>query len=196
VAKLAYAAGLKSAGDFPVVGSSPTSRTIFIPTVKLFLLAAAALFLLAPISHAQAIPQEIWGKWVVRRILQTDSISCWGKSESKAILGTELEYSHDLFRWKDVVTRNPIAETRTITANQFHDENSGQGSRSSQVTFGQVGIKKSETLQVTIQHPPARITGGTIEIPGDTVWLKDKSTIVFSACNVYFEARKRDSASQ
>jgi hypothetical protein len=28
VAKLAYAAGLKSAGDFPVVGSSPTSRTI------------------------------------------------------------------------------------------------------------------------------------------------------------------------
>jgi hypothetical protein len=25
---LAYAAGLKSAGDFPVVGSSPTSRTI------------------------------------------------------------------------------------------------------------------------------------------------------------------------
>jgi hypothetical protein len=29
VAKLAYAAGLKSAGDFPVVGSSPTSRTIF-----------------------------------------------------------------------------------------------------------------------------------------------------------------------
>jgi hypothetical protein len=30
VAKLAYAAGLKSAGDFPVVGSSPTSRTILI----------------------------------------------------------------------------------------------------------------------------------------------------------------------
>lgn len=30
VAKLAYAAGLKSAGDFPVVGSSPTSRTICI----------------------------------------------------------------------------------------------------------------------------------------------------------------------
>lgn len=27
VAKLAYAAGLKSAGVFPVVGSSPTSRT-------------------------------------------------------------------------------------------------------------------------------------------------------------------------
>src|SRR6516162_9263592 len=27
VAKLAYAAGLKSAGDFPVVGSTPTSRT-------------------------------------------------------------------------------------------------------------------------------------------------------------------------
>jgi hypothetical protein len=30
VAKLAYAVGLKSTGVFPVVGSSPTSRTIFI----------------------------------------------------------------------------------------------------------------------------------------------------------------------
>ena len=29
VAKLAYAVGLKSTGVFPVVGSSPTSRTIF-----------------------------------------------------------------------------------------------------------------------------------------------------------------------
>jgi hypothetical protein len=28
VAKLAYAVGLKSTGVFPVVGSSPTSRTI------------------------------------------------------------------------------------------------------------------------------------------------------------------------
>jgi hypothetical protein len=34
VAKLAYAAGLKSAGVFPVVGSSPTSRTSFSHSVK------------------------------------------------------------------------------------------------------------------------------------------------------------------
>ena len=48
VAKLAYAAGLKSAGDFPVVGSTPTSRTIFLsiplarpqhPTVSCIILA-------------------------------------------------------------------------------------------------------------------------------------------------------------
>ena len=35
VAKLAYAAGLKSAGDFPVVGSSPTSRTIILVVISL-----------------------------------------------------------------------------------------------------------------------------------------------------------------
>jgi hypothetical protein len=34
VAKLAYAAGLKSAGDFPVVGSTPTSRTTSLPRPK------------------------------------------------------------------------------------------------------------------------------------------------------------------
>ena len=36
VAKLAYAAGLKSAGDFPVVGSSPTSRTILFVLIVIF----------------------------------------------------------------------------------------------------------------------------------------------------------------
>ena len=40
-------------------------------------------------------------------------------------------------------------------------------------------------------HEPANITGATIEIPGDDVLIKDKNTIIFSVCNVYYEARRR-----
>jgi hypothetical protein len=139
---------------------------------------------------AQNIPEQIWGKWVVSRELPATTISCWGEAEAKSLLGTEIEYSREVFRWKDVVTSHPVAKTKMISAEQFHDDNSGRGSNSSQVTLRQLGIEEKEAIQISIQHPPASITGGTEEIPGDEVLVKDKNTIIFSACNVYFEARR------
>jgi hypothetical protein len=142
------------------------------------------------VPRVQIIPQDIWGKWVVSREIPTTSISCWGDTEARALLGTEIEYSPELFRWKDVVTSHPIAETKMISAEQFHDDNSGSGSNSSQITFSQLGIKAKEAMQISIRHPPAEITGATIEIPGDKVLVKSKDTIIFAVCNVYFEARR------
>jgi hypothetical protein len=60
----------------------------------------------------------------------------------------------------------------------------------SQVSFRQLGMKVLETKQVSINHAPAKITGATTEIPGDDVLLKNRNAIVFSVCNVYFEAKK------
>ena len=142
------------------------------------------------IAPAQTIPRNLWGKWTIRREIPTTTISCWGDKEAKALIGTDLEYSSDLFRWNKTVTKNLTAETTTITAQQFHDENSGGGANSSQVTFQQLGIRRQSVVQIAIQHPAANITGGTIEIPGDTVMVKDENTIVFSVCNVYFEAKR------
>jgi hypothetical protein len=139
---------------------------------------------------AQTIPKELCGTWTIRRELPTRAISCWGEKEAKKLIGTELEYSAQLFRWNKVMTRNPGAETTIITAQRFHDENSGGGANDSQVTFMQLGIKEEKAVQVVIRHPHASITGATIEIPGDSVLLKDKDTIIFSVCNVYFEAKR------
>jgi hypothetical protein len=136
------------------------------------------------------MPQILWGKWVITRDLPTKTISCWGENEAKALIGTELEYSLEVFRWHTTVTKNPVTETRTITAERFHDENSGMGKMSSQVTFQQLGIKAAEAVEIAIHHPPSNITGGTIGIPGDGVLVKDQDTIIISACNVYFEARR------
>lgn len=140
---------------------------------------------------AQTIPKELWGTWVVRREVPTKTISCWGDEESKKLISTEIEYSAQLFRWDKIVTKNPTAETITLTAQRFHDENSGRGSDSSQVTFTQLGISEERAVQIVIRHPIAKITGATSEIPGDTVLVKDKDTIIFSVCNVYFEAKRR-----
>jgi hypothetical protein len=159
---------------------------------KLVFLIVVFLVLLAPTS-AQTIPKELWGKWVVRRELPATTISCWGEKEAQKLLGTEIEYSAGFFRWSKVVTKDPTAEMKTITAQQFHDENSGKGVTSSQVTFQQLGIKADSALQVVIRHPGIENTGATEpgEIPGDNFLVKDKSTIIFSVCNVYFEAERK-----
>jgi hypothetical protein len=107
------------------------------------------------------------------------------------LIGTELAYSAQSFRWKNIRTKNPTATSRTLTAPQFHDENSGGGSNSSQVTFAQLGIKTDHVLEIKISHPDAGSNGATSEIPWDTVLSRDKSTIIFSVCNIYFEAQRR-----
>lgn len=88
---------------------------------------------------AQTVPKELWGTWVVHREVPTATISCWGGKEAKELVGTEIEYSAQLFRWDKIVTKNPNAETITVTAQRFHAENSGRGANSSQVTLLQVG---------------------------------------------------------
>ena len=141
-------------------------------------------------APAQPIPRTLWGKWIVRHQLPTKTISCWGEKEAEMLIGTQLEYSSDVFRWHKTVTKNPATETITLTAKQFHDENSGGGTNSSQVTLQQLGIKGESVVQIVIRHPAASITGATVEIPGDSVLLKSQDTIVFSVCNVYFEATR------
>jgi hypothetical protein len=158
--------------------------------LKLFLIIVPC-FICLVVPPPQTIPEQIWGKWVVSRELPTTTISCWDEAEAKRVLlGTEIEYSREVFRWKDIVTNHPVAEAKIVSAEHFHDDNSGKGSNSSQVTFRQLGIRASDAMQISIQHSPARITGGTAEIPGDDVLLKNKDTIIFAACNIYFEAKR------
>ncbi len=150
----------------------------------------AILFLAVTAAAAQPIPSILWGKWTIKRSLPTQSISCWDDKQAKALIGTELEYASNLFRWNTTITKNPVAQSATITAQQFHDENSGRGKDGSQVSFQQLGIKEPQVIQIEIMHKPAEITGGTVEIPGDRVLMKSPNTMILTACNIYFEATR------
>lgn len=139
---------------------------------------------------AQSVPQELVGRWVIQRELPTRTISCWGEKEAKAIIGTEIEYTADSFRWKDVIVKHPTITVAVVSANQFQRENSSPSVNGSQVSFRQLGIDAPKMKQVSINHAPAETTGATTEIPGDDVLLKNHNAIVFSVCNVYFEAKR------
>ena len=139
---------------------------------------------------AQNIPQELVGKWVIHRELPTGTISCWGEKEARAIIGTEIEYTADSFRWRHIVVKHPTIDVAVVRAGQFPRENSSPSVNGSQVSFRQLGISASEIKQVSISHAPAEITRATTEIPGDVALLKNHNAIVFSVCNVYFEAKR------
>jgi hypothetical protein len=140
---------------------------------------------------APQIPSKVWGKWIVRRDLPASTISCWGESEVKKLIGTEIEYTADTFRWEKTTVARPIVKIEVVSAEQFSKENSGGGANDSQVDFRQLGITANQATQITLIHEPAEITGATTEIPGDRILIKGPNTIVFSVCNVYFEARRQ-----
>ncbi len=158
--------------------------------MKKIILFIVGLLSLGATIEAQDIPQEVWGTWVVRREIPTRTVSCWSEARSRALIGTEIQYSNRLFRWKRVVIETPSADVRIVSAKEFHDYNSGGGANDSQVTFEQLGIRAEKAKQISINHPDANITGATIEIPGDRLLVKSPDSIVFSVCNVYFEARR------
>lgn len=146
---------------------------------------------MASMDVAGAIPHQLIGHWTVIRTLPTKTISCWGEAEAKTVIGTEIIYAADSFEWKDAIEKNPKVTQSAISAREFTLNNSGGGANDSNVSFKQLGIASARTTQFTIEHADANVTGGTTEIPGDVVLLRDPTHIIFSICNLYFLAERK-----
>lgn len=136
------------------------------------------------------VPHELWGEWKITRELNTRTVSCWGNKEAQRVLGTAIRYSANTLSWRNSQIKAESATKKIITAGQFHDEGSGGGANDSQVDFQQLGIRQEKPIQTTIEHPDAKITGTTTEFPGDQVLMKSPDVIIFSLCNLYFEAKR------
>ena len=108
---------------------------------KRFLVLFAGIGLVVS-ATAQEIPPQLRGTWVVKQELPTTAISCWGESDARKMIGTEIEYTADSFRWKDVVTNHPSMEIHVVSAEQFHEENSSPSVNGSQVYFRQLGVAR------------------------------------------------------
>ena len=179
-----------SEGDFPTITVPLRDNRFDVRHLFCSFILLAGILLAGSMLIAQNIPQELVGKWVIKRQLPTLTISCWGEKEAKAIIGTHIEYTPDSFRWTHIVINHPTVEVTVVSAEQFERENSSPSVNGSQVSFRQLGINAPEAKQIIIKHAPAEITRATTEIPGDEVLLKSRNSLVFSVCNVYFEANR------
>jgi len=143
-----------------------------------------------PAVPASQIPAQLRGDWVITRLIPTRTISCWGQRDADRLLRTHIHYSADSLAWKNYEVPHATVTAQEWTAEDFFREYCG-GSADSCVDFRQLGVHANAAVVLTIPHPAAHITEATTEIPGDWVLLKDKSTIIISVCNLYFEAHRR-----
>jgi uncharacterized protein YecT (DUF1311 family) len=141
-----------------------------------------------PISK---IPQELLGKWIIRKVLPTDTTGCLDSKQAQTLVGTEIEYRADSFHWKTTTVQSSGSSTNMVGAQQFAQDSSGSGSH---VDFNQLGIATSAVEQITIDHPDVKIAelsqNGSAAVPGENVLLAGPNTILLEICNTYFEARR------
>ncbi len=151
------------------------------PTVLALLIVVAAGYL-----SAEPLPARLRGSWRITRILPTHNVGCWGQQQAAKLVGTTLTYSDHSMHWYGGAVPLQGIVTREISADQFYKENSGSGGYD--VDFKMLGIRAESITEVDLQHEDADITGATTEVPGDAVLLAGTNRIVFSVCQVYYEA--------
>jgi uncharacterized protein len=142
-------------------------------------------------TPSSKIPQELLGKWIVRKAVPTDTIGCLDNKQAEALVGTEIEYRADSFRWKTTNVQSSGSSSNMIGAQDFAQINSGSGSH---VDFNRLGIAASAVKQITINHPEVKVAelaeSGSTAVPGESVLVEGPNTIILEVCNTYFEARR------
>ena len=145
----------------------------------------------APMAPGQ-IPQELLGKWIIRKVLPTNTAGCLDSKQAQTLVGTEIEYRTDSFRWKNTTVRSSGTSTKLIGAQDFAQTNSGSGSH---VDFNQLGIPVSAVQQIIISHPDVTIPelsqSGSSAVPGESVLVEAPNTVILEICSTYFEARRK-----
>ncbi|WP_447881207.1 hypothetical protein [Serratia fonticola] len=158
---------------------------------------AALLVLSLPTAWAAQnapapIPSALIGNWSVIKIIPTQTVGCWDEKQAQQLVGNSINYKADGFTWHDQQLSNQGATTTTVEAQEFVEDNSGDNWY---VDFPILGISTPSVLRVIIQHQDVTVPGitdqGTEGVPGDNVLVKDRNTLLFSQCGVWFEAQRQ-----
>jgi hypothetical protein len=150
-------------------------------------LVALAALVLGCNAHAQeSLPQQVAGTWKIVRMLPTKNTGCW--DGAKSLVGTALTYRQHEMRWQGGSIPLTGIVTRTVTTDTFTEETSHTLGTPLRLT--ELNITSPRVLEVDMQHDDADVTGSTTEIPGDSVLLVGRNTIVVSACGTFFEATR------
>jgi hypothetical protein len=123
---------------------------------------------------AEPLPSQLAGTWKITRILPTHNVSCWNSEQAQTLLGTTLSYSNHSVKWRDGEVAVEEISVHTTTEAEFRKESSlDEGTN-----FSQLGIRSARVMEVDLQHEDADVTGGTTEIPGDTILIAGPNRII------------------
>lgn len=138
------------------------------------------------------IPSELWGTWVVRRVLDTGGAADWTGDEAAHLIGTEIEYSANRLRWDTTTVDNLGATATPFDAQKFAQYYWGSAGG---VDFNQLGINASSIEEIGIKHRDLLVdygpgVKGEFVVAGDSVLMKDPNTILFTVEGTWFEAQR------
>ncbi len=138
----------------------------------------------------EPMPAQIAGSWKIVRMLPTKNEGCW--DGAKSLVGTTLTYRTNGMRWQGGEVPLTGVITRTVTAETFQKET--EQSWGTPLKLSELKIMTPSVMEVDLQHEDADVTGSTTEVPGDSVMLVGRNTIVVSACGTFFEATRMGAA--
>jgi len=156
------------------------TRTIGMFSLGLSLAAGA-------VANAQeSMPAQMMGSWKIVRALPTKNPGCW--DGAKGLVGSTLTYRPREMRWRGGSVPLTGIVTRIQTTETFQEES--QSAFGTPLTLAELKIMSPKVMEVDLQHEDADVTGTTTEVPGDSVLLVGRNTIVVSACGTFFEATR------
>lgn len=140
----------------------------------------------------ESMPAQMMGTWKIVRMLPTKNEGCW--DGAKSLVGSTLTYRPREMRWQGGAVPLTGVVTRTQSSVSFKQES--LNTFGTPLTLADLRIMSPQVTEVDLQHDDADITGATTEVPGDTVLLVGRNTIVVSACGTYFEAVRATSGAR
>ena len=154
---------------------------------RLRALAACVLLFATATCLADTLPQQLQGTWRIARLIPTTNTGCWDSAHAQSLVGTSLTYAQNSMHWQGGNIPLTGIITRTINDSDLKAEFDGDAKP---VDFAQLQVKQPTVVEVNLQHEDQDITGGSTEVPGDSVLLVARDRIIGSACGVYFEAQR------
>lgn len=140
------------------------------------------------------IPSQLLGQWRVTKTLPTQADACWDRQQIDSVLNTQISYQRDGFSWNNQQRRSLGVVSSTVEEQEFVEDNSEADSDTPAVDFAMLGIIAPAVERIAIMHTAkdsASNTPDADEFPGATVLIKNPDTLIFSLCNVYFEAQRQ-----
>jgi hypothetical protein len=147
-------------------------------------LAATLAVAASPTVVPDTLPGELLGTWKIIRVIPTQNQACW--PSARTLVGATLTYQPGAMRWRGGEVPLTGVVTRSLTAEEFRQEAAQTWGVA--LTLADLHIATPIVTEVDLQHEDADITGSTTEVPGDSVLLARRNTIVVSACGTFFEA--------
>ncbi|ACT33668.1 hypothetical protein Z959_13125 [Clostridium novyi B str. ATCC 27606] len=135
-------------------------------------------------SNKQSVnfKEEFYGKWIIKNIATYGPVNCYSEKDKKEVLGKEIFYSKDLFKYNNKVFKNIDYSKKTLNEDEFH--------LMYKIPIKKLGINDSKITIITVYKDKEHIQLWD-DYDISEIVVMDHNTIILSSGGVYFKAVRK-----